>query len=394
MGTASGLFSASTPTRNRSSIGLIPCGFRSNGRVLCSNGEIQQASGVSSGGSRMNRFVYQGCKLVGTGSATPKLQVSNDDLVKFIETSDDWISSRTGIRNRHILSGNESLMALAVEAATKALDMAAVEPDDVDLVLLCSSTPDDLFGNATQVQKALGCWKNPPAYDIRAACSGFMLGLVSAACHVRGGGFRNVLVIGADTLSRFLDWTDRGVCILFGDGAGAVLVQGCDIEEDGLFGFDVHSDGEGIKNINAPLKYNKMNGKVGSEGSPMDFPPKFAFYSHVNMNGKEVFRFASRTVPISIETALKRAGMSRSSIDWLLLHQANQRIIDAVATRLELPTERVISNIANYGNTSAASIPLALDEAVRAGKVLPGQILAASGFGAGLTWASAIVRWK
>ncbi|GAB2300983.1 hypothetical protein Dimus_035020 [Dionaea muscipula] len=264
-----------------------------------------------------------------------------------------------------------------------------------------------------QVENALGSRKNPLAYDIRAACSGFVLGLVSAACHnliislsktCTGGGFRNVLVIAADALSRFIDWSDRGVCILFGDADGAVvvrnsvqpiivalggclaprrclggaprpmfrtlmcidiyrsslvalnIVQACESEEDGLSGFDLHSDCEGIR-----------------------FPPRCAAaYSIIDMNGKEVFRFVARSVPLSIESALEKG--------W-----NEQTLMDAVAGRLEVPTERVISN---YGNTSAASVPLALDEAVRGGKVLPGHIIATSGFGAGLTWASAIVRWR
>lgn len=396
MASGSGLFSASSPScRSYSSMGLIGPRFRSYGRVLCRATDLDGAQrGVSSGESRVPRLVYQGCKLVGCGSAIPKLQISNDDLAKMVETSDDWIATRTGIRNRRILSGEESLTGLAVEAARKALDMAQVEPDDVDLVLLCTSSPEDLFGGATQVQKALGCRNSPLAYDITAACSGFVLGLVSAACHVRGGGFRNVLVIGADALSRFVDWTDRGVCILFGDAAGAVLVQACDSEEDGVFGFDLHSDGEGLRHLNASMRCDETNGPLGTNGSAMGFPPKRAAYSPIQMNGKEVFRFAARSVPLSVETALEKAGISSSSIDWLLLHQANQRILDAVATRLELPPERVISNIAKYGNTSAASIPLALDEAVRGGKVLPGHIIATSGFGAGLTWGSAIIRWR
>ncbi|CAF2038908.1 hypothetical protein BRARA_I01186 [Brassica rapa] len=273
--------------------------------------------------------------------------------------------------------------------------MAEVDPEDVDLVLMCTSTPDDLFGAAPQIQKALGCTKNPLAYDITAACSGFVLGLVSAACHIRGGGFKNVLVIGADSLSRFVDWIDRGSCILFGDAAGALVVQACDIEDDGLFSFDVHSDGDGRRHLNASIKDSQTNGELSSHGSVLgDFPPKQASYSCIQMNGKEVFRFAVKSVPQSIESALQKAGLPASSIDWLLLHQANQRIIDSVATRLQFPPERVISNLANYGNTSAASIPLALDEAVRSGKVKPGHTIAASGFGAGLTWGSAIIRWR
>ncbi|KAK6151446.1 hypothetical protein DH2020_014081 [Rehmannia glutinosa] len=260
-------------------------------------------------------------------------------------------------------TGKDSLTDLAVEAAKKALQMAGVDPNDVDLVLLCTSTPEDLFGSAPQIQKALGCKNNPLAYDITAACSGFILGLVSAACHIRG---KNS-VTGPK--------------------------RACDIEEDGLFAFDMHSDGEGQRHLKATMKENEMDDQFGTNGSLLKLLPKGSSYSCIEMNGKEVFRFAVRVVPQTIESALEKAGLHRSSIDWLLLHQANQRIIDAVATRLEFPSERVISNLANYGNTSAASIPLALDEAVRSGKVQAGHTIATAGFGAGLTWGSAIIRW-
>ncbi|XP_055825310.1 beta-ketoacyl-[acyl-carrier-protein] synthase III A, chloroplastic-like [Solanum dulcamara] len=360
--------------------------------VMCSS-TVEGADMVSTDQSRVSRLVNRGCKLIGCGSAVPALSVSNDDLAKIVDTNDEWISVRTGIRNRRVLSGKDNLTDLAAEAARKALEMAEVDPNDVDLILLCCSTPDDLFGSAPQIQKALGCKSNPLAFDITAACSGFMLGLVSAACYIRGGGFKNVLVIGADALSRYVDWTDRGTCILFGDAAGAVVVQACDIGEDGLFGFDLHSDGEGQRHLNASIKENEADNVFGTNGSVIGFPPTSSSYSCIQMNGKEVFRFAVRVVPQSIEAALENAGLPRSKIDWLLLHQANQRIIDAVATRLDVPSEHVISNLVNYGNTSAASIPLALDEAVRSGKVQAGHVIAAAGFGAGLTWGSAILRW-
>uniref|UniRef100_Q25A72 beta-ketoacyl-[acyl-carrier-protein] synthase III n=1 Tax=Oryza sativa TaxID=4530 RepID=Q25A72_ORYSA len=359
------------------------------------------------------RVVGMGSKLIGCGSATPSLSVSNDDLSKIVETSDEWIAARTGIRNRRVLSGNETLRELSVQAAKKALEMAQVNADDVDLVLLCTSTPDDLFGGAAQIEgeephlappaepakgglrglpvlAEVGC-ANAFGFDITAACSGFIIGLITATRFIKGGGIRNILVIGADALSQFVDWTDRGTCILFGDAAGAVLVQACSADEDGLLGFCVQSDGNGQKHLNC------VSSHVGSilsktNGVP-SFPPKKATFSNIEMNGKEVFRFAVRCVPQSIEKALEEAGLPASSIDWLLLHQANQRIIDAAASRLDIPSDKVISNLANYGNTSAASIPLALDEAVRAGKVKAGDVIAASGFGAGLTWGSAIVKW-
>ncbi|KAL2482915.1 3-oxoacyl-[acyl-carrier-protein] synthase III [Forsythia ovata] len=399
MANASGLYRPTLPTVRRKftpSKGIHRTGFwfseGGSKRVLCSS-TVQGADKLSPSESRVPRLVSRGCKLVGCGSAVPGLQISNDDLAKFVDTNDEWISVRTGIRNRRVLSGKDSLTDLAAEAAKKALEMAEVDPDDVDLVLMCTSTPEDLFGSAPQIQKALGCKHNPLAYDITAACSGFVLGLVSAACYIRGGGFKNVLVIGADALSRYVDWTDRGSCILFGDAAGAVLVQACDSEEDGLFSFDLHSDGEGQRHLRATITENEADHVLGTNGSAVGFPPKNPSYSCIQMNGKEVFRFAVRVVPQSIEYALEKAGLTGSNIDWLLLHQANQRIIDAVATRLEVPSQRVISNLANYGNTSAASIPLALDEAVRSGKVKVGHTIAAAGFGAGLTWGSAIIRW-
>ncbi|VAH38025.1 unnamed protein product [Triticum turgidum subsp. durum] len=354
------------------------------------------------------RVVGMGSKLIGSGSATPSLCISNDDLSKFVETSDEWIAARTGIRNRRVLSGGETLGGLSVKAAQRALEMAQVRPEDVDLVLFCTSTPDDLFGGAGRVLAEVGC-TNAFGFDITAACSGFIVGLITATRFIKGGGIQNVLVVGADALSQYVDWTDRGTCILFGDAAGAVLlavvflysllgktlqfvvVQSCNADEDGLLGFCVQSDGHGQKHLhcsssNADSILSKTNGVPG-------FPPKKTNFSCIEMNGKEVFRFAVRCVPQSIEKALEEAGLPASSIDWLLLHQANQRIIDAAASRLSIPSEKVISNLANYGNTSAASIPLALDEAVRGGKVKAGDVIAASGFGAGLIWGSAIVKW-
>ncbi|KAM1015037.1 hypothetical protein EV1_044461 [Malus domestica] len=400
---ASGFFTAPTvPSQRRKiqpSIRIFGSGFPSpegiSKRVFCSSTfeGAEKHVGASASESRSPKLVSKGCKLIGCGSAVPSLKISNDDLAKVVDTNDEWISVRTGIRNRRVISGKESLTTLAVEAAHKALEMAQVDVDDVDLILVCTSTPDDIFGCAPKVQKALGCTRNPLAYDITAACSGFILGLVSAHCHIKAGGFKNVLVIGADALSRIVDWTDRGTCILFGDAAGAVLIQACDGEDDGLLSFDVHSDGEGYRHLNAALKENETDDVLGSNGSVLGFPPRRASYSCLQMNGKEVFRFAVRVVPQSIEYSLAKAGLPASSIDWLLLHQANQRILDAVSTRMQIPSEQVISNLANYGNTSAGSIPLALDEAVRSGKVKLGHTIAAAGFGAGLTWASTIFRW-
>nr|CAD1826839.1 unnamed protein product [Ananas comosus var. bracteatus] len=334
-----------------------------------------RALGTASAKPRLPRLVGMGSKLVGCGSAVPKLMVSNDDLAKIVDTSDEWISVRTGIRNRRVLTGDETLSGLAMEAAKGALHMAQVDPDDVDLLIMCTSTPDDRFGCGARVQRDLGC-KNAWAFDTTAACSGFVVGLITATRFIKGGGFQNIL--------RYMH--------SFRDAAGAVLVQACNGDEDGFLGFDVNSDGNGQKHLNAVAKEDGADALLNSNGAPL-FPPKKSSFSFIQMNGKEVFRFAVRCVPQSIESALEEAGLSTSSIDWLLLHQANQRIIDAVASRLQIPGEKVISNLANYGNTSAASIPLALDEAVRSGKVKAGDTIAAAGFGAGLTWGSVIMRW-
>ncbi|KAK1286451.1 hypothetical protein QJS10_CPB20g01468 [Acorus calamus] len=401
MANASGLVSPTPTTSLRLRIstrfGISRSGFccsvRDTKRVFrCGSAAVEGGTDEAAPPKpRPQRLVTRGAKLIGCGSAVPELSVSNHDLAQIVETSDEWIFARTGIRNRRVLSGAETLTGLAVEAAKKALDMAQVEPDDVDVILMCTSTPDDLFGNGAKIQGDLGC-RNAWASDITAACSGFVSGILKATGLIRGLGLKNVLVIGADALSRYVDWRDRGTCILFGDAAGAVLVQACDMEEDGLFGFDMHSDGEGHKNLKATLTTEEHAILSKTNGSP-SFPPHRSSYSCIQMNGQEVFRFAVRCVPLSIEKSLELAGIKSSSIDWLLLHQANQRIIDSVATRLEIPGGRVISNLANYGNTSAGSIPLALDEYVRAGKVKVGDTIAMAGFGAGLTWGSAIVRW-
>ncbi|MCO5564955.1 hypothetical protein L7F22_018625 [Adiantum nelumboides] len=266
---------------------------------------------IISPSSLKRRIVGRGSKLIGCGSAIPKRVLSNDDFSKIVDTSDEWISVCTGIRNRRVLSG---------------------------------------------------------------------------------GGFCNVLVIGADALSRYVDWTDKGTCILFGDAAGAVVLQAASDDQDSLLGFDFHSDGQGQKHLHVRFGADEASEQDEGSNGAIHLPTK-AVPACLKMNGREVFKFAVQCVPQAVEAALKEAGLIGQNLDWLLLHQANQRILDAVAERLHVPSERVLSNLAHYGNTSAASIPLALDEAVRAGKIKPGDILATAGFGAGLTWGSAIIKW-
>ncbi|MEW5316036.1 MAG: hypothetical protein WDW38_007428 [Sanguina aurantia] len=329
----------------------------------------------------------QGCRLSGVGSSVPTTILTNKDLESFVDTNDEWIVSRTGIKQRHILGKGETLGGLAVTASLKALEMAGVQAADLDLVLFATSSPDDLFGGACQVQAAIGA-KRAVSFDLTAACSGFVVALVTGSQFIKTGTYKNVLVIGGDALSRVIDWRDRGTCILFGDACGAVVLTASTDGSCSMLGMDMHSDGNGQKNLHCLFS--------GEGNKPLLPDPESsarAAYSNLYMNGTEVFKFAVRTVPTVIEAALAKAGLTTADVDWLVMHQANQRILDAAAARLGLPPHKVVSNLASYGNTSAASIPLALDEAVRGGRVRAGDKIAMAGFGAGLTWAGAIVKW-
>lgn len=325
-----------------------------------------------------------GIAIIGCGSATPKNKLSNQHLSQIVDTSDEWISSRTGMKNRCIADETESLSQLSATAAQNALEMAGMTASDVDLIILATSTPDDLFGSAGKVQHLLGATK-AAAFDLTAACSGFVFALITAAQYIRTGMYRNVVVIGADVLSRWVDWSDRTTCVLFGDGAGAIVCQGT-TECDRLLAGALYNDGSQHGSLNLPYQ-------SGSKPLVEDITAQYGTYRPIIMKGRDIYRFAVAKVPEAIEKAMFQAEITPEDIDWLILHQANQRIMDAVAKRLKLPSEKVLSKIAHYGNTSAASIPLTLDKAVREGKVKPGEIIAASGFGAGLTWSSAIFRW-
>jgi len=335
----------------------------------------------------------KGVAITGSGAATPTVSLKNQDLSQIVDTSDEWITSRTGIRQRCLATPDQSLCELASIAATRAIAMANLHPEDLDLIILATSTADDLFGSASQIQAKIGATK-AVAFDLTAACSGFVFALVTGAQFIRNGVYRNVLLIGADILSRWVDWSDRGTCILFGDGAGAVVLQALDSDSanpdglipDRLLGFEIRSDGSQNHYLNLGYKGEAKELVQGVSISQGNYQP-------IAMNGKEVYRFAVQKVPEVIEKALFRANITVDQVDWLLLHQANQRILDAVAQRLKIPPEKVISNLANYGNTSAASIPIALDEAVRENKIKPGDIIATAGFGAGLTWGAAIFQW-
>jgi len=325
-----------------------------------------------------------GIAITGCGSATPKQIMTNEDLSSLVDTSDEWIYSRTGIKERRLATNNLSLSDLSAEAAIKGITMAGLSPSDIDLIILATSTADDLFGSASKIQNILKA-DNAVAFDLTAACSGFVFGLITAAQFIYSGVYQKVLIIGGDMLSRWVDWSDRNTCVLFGDGAGAVVCQRA-VKNDHLLGFAMYSDGKQNESLNLAYDFQTKFLKNGMEINQGN-------YQFVTMKGKEVYRFAIEKVPEVIEKALHKAKLTTNDIDWLILHQANQRIIEVVARKLKIPSEKVISNISKYGNTSAASIPLALDEAVRSGKIKSGDIVASSGFGAGLTWGAVIFRW-
>ena len=327
-----------------------------------------------------------GIALIGSGSATPTQILTNAQLGQRVETSDSWIVSRTGITERRISAPEESLVMLSHKAASSALEMAGWDPKSIDLVLLATATPDDLFGSAPQVQANLGATK-AVAFDLTAACSGFLFALITAAQYLRNGTMRRALVIGADQLTKWVDWDDRRSCVLFGDGAGAVALESSDSQDDGLIDFKLKSDGNRGDCLNLNQFGESLQLIDGISHQKGGFRP-------IEMNGQEVYKFAVREVPALLGELLKANKISSKSLDWLLLHQANQRILDAVADRFDIPHEKVLSNLANYGNTSAATIPLMLDEAVRDGRVKKGDLLATSGFGAGLSWGAALLRWQ
>lgn len=331
----------------------------------------------------MDSLLRQGMVITGTGSAVPTAYLDNHQLSQVVDTSDEWIRTRTGICRRHLLPHSHKLTAIATQASSRAIAMAGLAPTQLDLIILATSTPDDLFGSASLIQAQLGA-SQAVAFDLTVACSGFVFGLVTATQFLRTGAYRNVLLVGADALSRWVDWSDRSTCILFGDAAGAVVLQAS--ERDHLLGFQLQTDGTQQQHLN--LSYQPQSQSLGDRVSV-----ERGKYRTVEMNGQEIYRFAVRKVPEVIEKALFRADLTTSQVDWLLIHQANQRIINAVAEHLGLPEKKVISNIANYGNTSAASIPLALDEAVRQGQIQSGDIIATAGFGAGLSWGAAIIEW-
>ncbi len=312
-------------------------------------------------------------RIVGTGSYLPPRIVTNDEFAKRLDTSDQWIRERTGIRERRIADEKQTSSDLALEASRRALEAAGTAPGEIDLILVATSTPDYVFpSTACLLQAKLGI-KNCPAFDVQAVCSGFVYALATADSFVRAGMYRRALVVGTEVFSRILDWNDRATCVLFGDGAGAVVLAASD--QPGVHASVLHADGSLSDILSVPG--NVCGGRI--VGSP-----------YLQMSGSHVFKVAVRVLDEVARETAKAAGMSVSEIDWLIPHQANVRILEATARKLGLPSERLVITVDRHGNTSAASVPLALDEWVRAGKIRPGHRVMMQGVGGGFTWGAVL----
>ena len=315
-------------------------------------------------------------KISATGSYLPKKVLTNAELATSVETSDDWITDRTGIKQRCIAAEGELTSDIATRAVEKVLEKSGITAEEIDLIILATTTPDLTFpASATTVQANIGA-KNAFAFDIQAVCSGFVYAISTADNFIKSGQVKNAIVIGADVLSRIVDWQDRNTCVLFGDGAGAVLLQATTEENCGIIASDLHSDGT-LKDLLKTSGGTSFNQKSG----------------FIEMAGKEVFKHAVEKMSKSVLSVLEKAGMTTQDIDFLIPHQANSRILNAVAARLELPPEKVIITVQNHANTSAASIPLALDFANSHNVIKKGDVVVLEALGGGLTWGSVVLRW-
>lgn len=319
-------------------------------------------------------------RIAGTGSYLPDRILTNADLEKIVETSDQWIRERTGIQQRHIAAEGQTTVDLAEQAALRAMEAAGVTAAELDLIVMGTTTPDIIFpSSACLLQARIGA-NGCPAFDVNAACSGFIFALTTADKFIRSGAAKTVLVVGAETLTRMLDWSDRNTCVLFGDGAGAVVLKAD--AETGILSTHLHSDG-GKKE----LLYNPVGVSAGFKLDEKNAGVR------VLMAGSDVFKYAVKALDSVVDEALNANGIDKTQLDWLIPHQANLRIIEATAKRLAMPMDRVVLTVHKHGNTSAASVPLALDEAVRSGKVQRGQLVLMEAFGGGFTWGSALMRY-
>ncbi len=315
-------------------------------------------------------------RITGTGSYLPQKVLTNHDLEKIVDTSDEWIVSRTGIRQRHIAAENELASDLALQASRRALESAVLSATDVDMIVVATTTPDMIFPSTACILQAklgvAGC----PAFDVQAVCSGFVYAMAMADLYIRAGHAKRVLVVGTEVYSRILDWTDRSTCVLFGDGAGAVVLETA--PEPGILAFKLHADGSHSNKLSVPG--NVFRGQVS--GTPF-----------VQMDGGAVFKFAVKVFEEVAHEVLAAANARIADVDWFIPHQANIRIMEATARKLGLPMQRLITTVDHHGNTSAASIPLALDESVRANKVRRGDTLLLEGVGGGFTWGAVLLRF-
>lgn len=315
-------------------------------------------------------------KIIGTGSYLPAKTVTNYDLEKTVDTTHDWIYSRTGIVERHVAADGEMSSDLALQASSRALEAAGLKASDIDLIIVATTTPDHIFpSTACVLQDKLGN-TNATAFDVQAVCSGFIYALNTADLYIRDGQARNALVVGTEVLSRILNWNDRTTCVLFGDGAGAVVIQRS--ETPGILSAKLHADGSQRCMLSAPGQIR--DGKVDGE-------------AFIKMDGQGVFKFAVKSLSEVAEEVLAANKMLGTQIDWMIPHQANIRIIESTAKKLGLSMDKVVLTVATHGNTSAASIPLALDTAVRDGRIKPGQHLLMEAVGGGFTWGAALIRW-
>lgn len=334
-------------------------------------------------GSRANG-TSRYAQITGWGSCVPEKVVTNEALARIVDTTDEWITSRTGIKSRHIVgSDRETTALLAARAGRDALLIAGLPPARLDLIIVATATPEYVFpSTASVVQDALGA-SAAGAFDLSAGCSGFIYALNMAIATVKSGAADNVLVIGAETLSRITDWTDRNTCVLFGDGAGAVVVSAC-YDKCGVLATELGSDGSGGELLMLPAGGSRQPTSIETVSNGGHF---------IKMNGREVFRFATTVMPRATENVVRKAGWTLADVNLIIPHQANTRIIESAAKRLNLPMEKFYVNLERYGNTSAASIPIALTEAISQGKVRPGDKLVLVAFGAGLTWGAAAIEW-
>jgi 3-oxoacyl-[acyl-carrier-protein] synthase-3 len=324
-------------------------------------------------------------RIVGTGRGVPPRVLTNADLTKMVDTSDSWIVERTGIRERHILDPSLAASDLATEAARSACSKAGVDPATIDCIILGTISGDYPFpSTATIVQRKLGAMAGGCAFDLSAACAGFIYGLSIGDAFIRRGQFKRVLVIGVEVLSRITDWSDRGTCVLFGDGAGAVLLTADDSGKHGVLSTHLYADGNLTDILLQP---------AGGSREPITAEAIAAKRNVVRMNGREVYKHAVRNMAAASRTALEANGLVPDDVAWVIAHQANIRIIEGVSDRVGIPMDRFYINVDRYGNTSSASVPTALDEALEAGKIRDGDLLLFSALGGGLAWASAAVRW-